>query len=95
LIGLGANAGSASGALQDLMSLRRGAMRIAALNQPRRSTTSMPNERISIEKLKHLIQLPLNAADLLCSRPLTKTEERDTITSTTQADPLISEEFLS
>jgi hypothetical protein len=32
---------------------------------------------------------------LLCSRPLTKTEEKDTITSTAQADPLIPEEFLS
>ena len=39
--------------------------------------------------------LPLNAADLLCSRPLTKTEDRDTITSTAQTDPLIPEEFLS
>jgi hypothetical protein len=39
--------------------------------------------------------LPLNAADLLCSRPLTKTEEKDTITSTAQAGPLIPEEFLS
>jgi hypothetical protein len=39
--------------------------------------------------------LPLNAADLLCSRPLTKTEEKDTITSTAQADPLILEEILS
>src|SRR5271155_1188612 len=39
--------------------------------------------------------LPLNAADLLCSRPLTKTEEKNTITSTPHADPLIPEEFLS
>jgi hypothetical protein len=39
--------------------------------------------------------LPLTAADLLCSRPLTKTEEKDTITSTAQADPLIPKEFLS
>src|SRR5579863_5890413 len=39
--------------------------------------------------------LPLNAADLLCSRPLTKTDDKDTITSTAQADPLIPEEFLS
>jgi hypothetical protein len=39
--------------------------------------------------------LPLNAADLPCSRPLTKTEEKDTITSTAQAGPLISEDFLS
>ena len=39
--------------------------------------------------------LPLNAADLLCSRPLTKTEEKDTITSTAQAGPLIPEESLS
>jgi transposase len=39
--------------------------------------------------------LPLNAADSLCSRPLTTTEEKDTITSTAQAGPLIPEEFLS
>jgi hypothetical protein len=39
--------------------------------------------------------LPLNAADLLCSRPLTKTEEKDTITSTAQAASLIPEDFLS
>jgi hypothetical protein len=39
--------------------------------------------------------LPLNAADPLRSRPLTKTEEKDTITSTAQAGPLIPEEFLS
>jgi hypothetical protein len=31
----------------------------------------------------------------LCSGPLTKTEEKDTITTTAQADPLIPEEFLS
>jgi hypothetical protein len=39
--------------------------------------------------------LPLNATDLLCSRPLTKTEEQDTITPTAQADPFIPEELLS
>src|SRR5271157_5821771 len=39
--------------------------------------------------------LPLNAADLLCSRPLTKTENKDTITSTAQADPLIPKRNLS
>jgi hypothetical protein len=39
--------------------------------------------------------LPLNAADSLCSRPLTKTEEKDTITSTAQADPLIPKRILS
>ena len=39
--------------------------------------------------------LPLNAADLLCSRPLTKTEDKDTITLTAQADPLISKRNLS
>jgi hypothetical protein len=39
--------------------------------------------------------LPLNAADTLCSKPLTKTEEKDTITSTAQADPLISKRNLS
>ena len=37
---------------------------------------------------------PLNAADLLCSRLLTKTEEEETITSTAQANPLIPEAFL-
>jgi len=39
--------------------------------------------------------LPLNAADPHCSRPLTKTEEKDTITSTAQADPLIPKRNLS
>jgi hypothetical protein len=44
---------------------------------------------------KNPVASAADAADLLCSRPLTKTEEKDTITSTAQADPLIPEEFLS
>ena len=36
-----------------------------------------------------------NAADLLCSRPLTKTEEKDRIISTAQAGPLIPKRNLS
>src|ERR1039457_1854972 len=39
--------------------------------------------------------LPLNAADCACSRPLTKNEDKETITITLQADPLILKRNLS
>ena len=44
---------------------------------------------------KNLELLTLNAPDSLCSRPLTKIEGQDTITSTAQTDPLIPKRNLS